>query len=226
METLKPSIALDYSNPESWMSSHAAMSDALTAIAYSQPQIGMIGARWSFDDNKTLLVIERPRRARLALAHIALEEASPDRLAQALPGISMDEAESLASLLEQLRPLEPATLASTLDWAKPLGQDSLGLGCSARFDPHFPDGIERDGPQGLSEAERAFSTLASTLPALTQSALLVGARNLSGSAQSACEELLALFEADHLEADAPASLGAPSLGAPSISAPGRLGRRL
>lgn len=192
--------ALDYSCADAWMDSHGALSDALGAIAFVQPALSRLSARWGFGQPEPTLFLDTPRRARLPAAQMPLSSALPTALASAVPALGEPAAASLSALLLLAAPLAAACSDGAFDWARCLHMDSLGLGSSARFDPNFPDGLERDAPDGLAEAERAFTALAHSFPQLALSALLVGTRQLDGPARAVCAELLAIFEADGIDA--------------------------
>lgn len=189
---------LDYSSDLAWGESHALLSDALSAIAYALPKIGALSIRWDFATRAPLVLAEPLRRARAPIAAMPLSAASAEALEEALPSLEKGEAAALASMLALAAPLASPSGAELLGWARPMFSDSLGLGKSASFDPAYPDGVDRSGPEGVAEAERSMASVASLCPALASEALLCGARLLEGPARDACRGLLAAFEADEV----------------------------
>lgn len=202
-----PALALDYSSCEAWMDSHGALSDALGAIAFAEPSLARVSVRWAFGDAEPTLVVEHPRRSRLAPATLPLPQASSAAIQGLLPALGTEAAAALSKLFLLAAPFASSCSDRALAWSRSLdhGSDhgSLGLGSSARFDPAFPDGLDRGGPDGLAEAERVFASLAELCPPLAQAALVSGALRLSGEPRTACEALLSILEADILRSAAP-----------------------
>lgn len=192
-----PAPALDFSTPDAWLESNMALQDALCAVAYAHPAVCSIAARQDAATGECILHVELPRRARKPVAAVPLgssfEEFS-QALAAAIP--DADQAASLAGIVERIQPWAQLSTRPP-SWALALGE-TLGLGASRRWDPHHPDGIGRDTPEGIEAFDASCADAVDIFPGPTLASAKAGARFCSGTAAQASLSILADLEADML----------------------------
>lgn len=195
-----------FEHPHEWADSHCALSALLDCSSFCIPQLSRIGLRWDKAANQPWAEIEWPRNMRIP------KQSAPLGCERSLWGHHLDIAtQSWLPGQPELAAFLSHSLFDTLelahmptDWAP----SHIGLAQSLLWDDRYPNGIDRQSPEGLESAESAFLSAFDIAPEFTLRAVRFG---LGQSTGAVCQTLLSELELQAVDYSAsPASPSMPS----------------
>lgn len=186
-----------FENPHAWADSHVALSALLDCASFCIPQLTRIGLRWDKDARQPWAEIEWPRSMRIP------KQSAPLGSERSLWPFHLDNAaKSWLPEHPELAAFLSRSLSDTLELAQmptdwPAGH--IGLAQSLLWDDRYPNGIDRQSPEGLESAESAFLSAFEFAPEFALRAVRFGSEQSTGSA---CQTLLSELESQAVDQSA------------------------